>query len=96
MSRHWVVDASPVILLAKIDQPHLLSGCAEELLIPDAVAEELRRAPAEDPARTWLDANGHQFVTPIDPVAPKGAGWDLGREKVAFCRTACAIQTGRR
>ena len=59
MSRHWVVDASPVILLAKIGRSDLLPGCAEELLIPEVVADEVRTVPEEDPARTWLNATGN-------------------------------------
>ena len=63
MSRKWVVDASPVILLAKIGQAELLSICSEEVLIPAAVAEEIRQPDEMDPARRWFDTEGNVFVT---------------------------------
>jgi predicted nucleic acid-binding protein len=79
MSRHWVVDVSPIILLAKTGHLDLLPATADKLLIPKAVAEEIRQAPSDDPARTWLDAEGEQFVEPTGPVAETVAAWDLGR-----------------
>lgn len=79
MSRSWVVDASPIILLAKTGRLDLLSASAEDLLIPQAVAEEVRQGPSEDPAREWLEAEGEKFVEPVGPVAPEVAAWDLGQ-----------------
>ena len=79
MSRHWVVDASPIILLAKTGHLVLLPATADKLLIPKSVAEEIRQAPSDDPARTWLDAEGEQFVEPTGPIAETVAAWDLGR-----------------
>lgn len=79
MNRHWVVDASPIILLAKTGHLDLLPAAADNLLIPKAVAEEVRQAPSDDPARAWLDADGEQFVEPTGPVAETVAAWDLGR-----------------
>ena len=77
MSRRWVVDASPIILLAKIGRPDLLSASAEEVLVPAVVAEEIRQGEDEDPAREWIETNG--FVTSTGPVASQVAAWDLGR-----------------
>jgi predicted nucleic acid-binding protein len=79
MSRKWIVDASPVILLTKIGQAELLSSCSEEVLIPAAVAEEIRQPDEMDPARRWLDTEGNVFVTSIGPVESAVAAWDLGR-----------------
>lgn len=79
MSRHWVVDASPIILLAKTGHLDLLPATADELLIPKAVAEEIRQAASDDPARAWLDADGDRFVEPTGPVQETVAAWDLGR-----------------
>lgn len=50
MNSTWVVNASPVIALAKIDQLRLLEVLANPLLLPDAVASELLAGPASDPA----------------------------------------------
>lgn len=78
MRRRWVADASPIILLSKVGRPGLLSTLAREILIPQAVAEEIRQAPPDDPARVWLDAKGKEFVEPTGPVAEEVAAWDLG------------------
>ena len=79
MSRHWVVDASPIILLAKTGHLDLLPASADELLIPKAVAEEIRQGPSDDPARAWLDTEGEKAVESTGPVPETVAAWDLGR-----------------
>jgi hypothetical protein len=68
MSRHWVVDASPIILLTKTGHLDLLPASADALLIPEAVAEEIRKGPSDDPAQAWFDAEGEQFVGSTEPV----------------------------
>ena len=42
MSRRWVVNASPLILLGKIDQLSLLEDLTDELIIPKGVAQEVQ------------------------------------------------------
>lgn len=79
MSRRWVADASPIILLAKTGHVGLLASCSEELLVPETVAEEVRQAGEDDPARKWLEAEGAEFVGPAGPIQSKVAAWDLGR-----------------
>jgi len=79
MNRRWVTDASPIILLAKTGRIDLLPACTEEFLIPEAVAEEVRRASADDPAREWLETEGETFVETTGPPAAEVAAWDLGR-----------------
>jgi len=79
MRRQWVVDASPIILLAKADSLHLLPACTDQILIPQVVAEEVRRAGDDDPARQWLETGGESWVDPAGEIAPEVAAWDLGR-----------------
>jgi len=56
----WIVDASPLIFLAKLDRLDLLRRSATEVLLPAAVLEEVRRLPDEASARveeafgSWL------------------------------------------
>ncbi|MDQ3583781.1 MAG: hypothetical protein M3495_20230 [Pseudomonadota bacterium] len=52
----WVLNASPLIVLAKSGRLDLLLDRARELLIPEAVAREVGAAPANDPARLALEA----------------------------------------
>lgn len=81
--RRWVVDASPLILLAKVDRIHLLSELPDALTIPSPVAEELRAGPEEDPARRWLLHEGSAYVRPVAAVVPEVAAWDVGRGESA-------------
>ena len=37
MSDHWVVNASPLILLCKVEQQQLLFDLSEQIVVPQAV-----------------------------------------------------------
>jgi hypothetical protein len=52
----WVVNASPLITLAKIGRLDLLHFTDQDLLIPAAVAEEILAGPASDPVSVALSA----------------------------------------
>ena len=41
MVKRWVVNASPIISLSKIDRIHLLSEVCDEFVIPQGVADEI-------------------------------------------------------
>ena len=43
--RRWVVDASPLILLGKIEQVLLLGALAERIAMPRAVIREVSAKP---------------------------------------------------
>jgi predicted nucleic acid-binding protein len=73
-----VVNASPVILLARIGQISLLGELASEIVIPTGVALEVRVGPADDPAQLWLDGEGSGCIRDVGPVVPEVAAWDLG------------------
>ena len=76
-SRRWVVDASPVIVLAEAGHAELLAELASELVVPEAVRKEVSRGEENDAARRWLRGEGRAFVQPADTVAAI-ASWDLG------------------
>lgn len=89
MRRRWVCDASPVIALAKIGQVELLPSLADELMVPEAVAEEIRQGSDDDPARRWWELHGEpQYRVPAEPIAPAVAAWDLGRGESAVLSRA--------
>ena len=50
MSDTWVLNASPVISLAKAGHLHLLYEVCREPLLPEAVAAEILAGPPSDPA----------------------------------------------
>ena len=70
----WVVNASPLIVLAKVGQLALLERPGHGLLIPEAVRDEVRAGGALDPARVALDAGfgGAAIATIPDPEKPDG------------------------
>ena len=56
MSDTWVVNASPLITLAKIGRLDLLRAGEREVIVPEAVAREITAGPTGDPASTALAA----------------------------------------
>lgn len=80
---NWVVDASPLIVLAKVNQLDLLTKLPDRLLVPTRVAEELAAGPENDPARRWLLDAGDAYVHSTASVTPEVAAWDIGRGESA-------------
>ncbi len=82
MVDRWVVNASPLIVLAKIGQVDLLTALADEIAVPDAVVREITAGPADDPARSWLSEPKIPIVSvpnlPVELLA-----WDLGAGETA-------------
>jgi predicted nucleic acid-binding protein len=73
--RRWIVNASPLIFLAQIDQLPLLKQLADEVLVPFSVRDEVlvpkkQKLPIELP--DWLSLR-EDLLLP-----PEIAGWDLG------------------
>lgn len=58
MSRRWVVNASPLLLLAKIGRIDLLEQLSPKFIIPQGVLEEIEAGPDDDPARKWAGREG--------------------------------------
>lgn len=78
MSRKWVVNASPLILLTKVSHISLLQELCSALVIPGGVAKEILTGPANDPTRIWLNEKGSPLIRDLEQVDPVVAGWDLG------------------
>lgn len=83
MSDKWAVNASPIILLAKVGRADLLLGLATELVIPASVAAEIHAGPAADPARDWLRGAGSKAIRPDVSAIADIAAWDLGAGEAA-------------
>lgn len=88
MSNKWVVNASPLILLAKIGQTNLLAKLTEELVVPAAVVAEIEQGPVADPARLWVRGEGSKWVQPDANLRPEIAAWDLGAGETAVLNWA--------
>jgi len=79
MPEKWVVNASPLIVLARINHLFLLQRLAkEEIVVPAGVAKEISQGPGDDPAREWLRADGQALVREVEGVPPVIIAWNLG------------------
>jgi predicted nucleic acid-binding protein len=78
VNRQWVINASPLIALAKISHLFLLQNLCSNLLIPDGVVQEIEQGEAADPSRQWLRTVGKQWVQDVGAIDPVVAAWDLG------------------
>jgi len=78
MPEKWVVNASPVIVLARINHLFLLQRLAKEIVVPAGVAKEIAQGPGDDPAREWLRADGQALVREVEVVPPVIIAWNLG------------------
>ncbi len=81
MPERWVVNASPLIVLAKIDSLNLFTQLAEELVVPTAVVAEIVAGPKQDPARRFLSKA--PFATVMVVADPAVVTWDLGSGETA-------------
>ena len=77
----WVVNASPLICLAKAGFSDLLLKLPDEIIIPSAVMEEIQAGQSGDPAQAAL-AFGKFPVREV-PVKPEILAWDLGKGESA-------------
>lgn len=82
-----VVNASPLIVLARAGLLPVLAGAAGEVLLPDAVAAEVLAGPASDPARTAVAAGWGRRV-PAPPAPATVLEWGLGAGETAVLATA--------
>ena len=89
MPERWVINASPLIVLAKIGQIGLLTALADEIAIPDAVVREINSGPSDDPARNWLVGPKVPIVD-ITTLPPELLAWDLGAGETAVLSHALA------
>ena len=74
-----MVDASPLILLGKIDRIGLLGALADELVVPQAVAQEVRAKPGGAPALDQIGLRPGARIASEVAVTPELRAWDLGR-----------------
>lgn len=77
MNEVWVANASPVIVLAKIGHLDLLVKLSREVLLPQAVVDEIIAGPPDDPARKLVESGwGARAVPRL--VALELLEWGLG------------------
>lgn len=82
MPDRWVVDASPLITLAKAGHLALLTRLAPEVVIPEAVVTEVLAGSGTDPARQALEGGWGTRVAPAR-VPDRVLEWGLGAGETA-------------
>jgi predicted nucleic acid-binding protein len=83
----WIVNASPVISLARVGYLDLLSQLANEVLIPEAVIGEVLVGAPTDPARKVLESGWGRRVSPRE-IASSVLEWSLGAGESAVLALA--------
>ncbi|MGH8470330.1 MAG: DUF3368 domain-containing protein [Gammaproteobacteria bacterium] len=73
-----VVNASPLIFLARAGRLEFLQLAAPEILVPAAVATEIRQFGADDPAVQALESTPWLKMVEVPAVPPPIQAWDLG------------------
>ena len=85
----WIFNASPLILLGKIQQLHLIEILSPDFRIPRTVVSEIGDGPVDDRTIKWLTQASiadHIIDTPSTP--PFLAQWDLGAGETAVLSLA--------
>jgi predicted nucleic acid-binding protein len=89
VTERWVLNASPLIVLARVGLESLPLSLAAQVIVPRPVAEEIQVGPPLDPARQALAAGRFAVVDP--PPAPvELIAWDLGAGETAVLSWAVA------
>lgn len=87
----WIFNASPLILLGKIHELHLLEVLSPDFRVPSAVVAEIGDGPAEDPTITWLtSASISNHIVDVPSTPPFLAQWNLGAGETAVLSLALA------
>jgi predicted nucleic acid-binding protein len=74
-----VLNASPVIVLARAGFLDLVPNLVSAPVIPRAVATEIKAAPTEDPAAMFLTRPSWLTVVDLNPALSPLAIWRLGQ-----------------
>jgi predicted nucleic acid-binding protein len=78
VGRVLVVDASPLILLGRIERLDLLASLAESLLVPEAVIREIQAEPARNATASQLDGLSSVLRLEDQPLPDRIGSWSLG------------------
>jgi predicted nucleic acid-binding protein len=74
-TEEWIVDTTPIVILAKIGHLDLLTAMAREVLLPSPVVREIRKGPPADPALRAVEAGwGTEVAVRYIRVAVRSVG----------------------
>ena len=89
MASIWVINASPLITLAKIGRLDLLAARDRSVIAPQAVVDEILEGPESDPARLAFEASPPAEIRDA-PTDPAVLAWNLGQGETAVLSLALA------
>lgn len=89
MAEHWVLNASPLIVLARVGLESLPMSLADQVVVPRSVAEEIEVGPLLDPTRQSF-ASGRFVIVDTPSPPPELLAWDLGHGETAVLSWAIA------
>jgi predicted nucleic acid-binding protein len=95
MSRVWVCNASPLILLGKINRVALLGDLSDVLVIPEAVTREVGAKPEGDRVISEIASLPGTRFEPEITISVDLAGWNLGRGESQVLALAAASPSSR-
>jgi predicted nucleic acid-binding protein len=78
VAERWVINASPVILLAKVEIIQFLPKLCDELVVPAGVAGEVQNIHITDAGKKWLEADEKKFVRACPAIHPALMQWNGG------------------
>lgn len=85
-----VVNASPLILLAKAGRLELLRALGRDLIVPHTVVEELRAKGSDDPVLQSVENAAWLRVVSVPATQKSVVAWRLGAGESAVL--SCALQ----
>lgn len=90
-----VVNASPIISLAKIGCADFLLKLSSELIIPQGVFEEITACPYSDEAVLWVRRQNPECIRSVE-IPLVISGWNLGKGEsqviaYAYQQQGCVI-----
>jgi len=90
VSESWVINASPVILLAKAGLMERVSSLAETFVVPQPVADEIFSVRGENAAVRRLKGKGKPFIRPAVAELTELSGPEIGPGERAVISWAAA------
>ncbi|HIJ84545.1 MAG: hypothetical protein HW380_1641 [Magnetococcales bacterium] len=100
-----IINASPLIFLARSRQIHLLQHLHRPVLVPQPVVQEIRARGPHDPTVRTLNETAWLEIAPAPAIPSEILAWDLGLGESAVLALARSIpgsialiddQSGRR
>jgi predicted nucleic acid-binding protein len=91
----WVVNASPLILLGKVDQLQLLGALTEQIAVPRAVVREVSAKPDGEHVVRTLTAMESAIIVDDDVPPANILSWDLGAGETQVISHAVANTSDR-